>query len=256
MNRWMKTFLCLTLFCVIPGVVVAMQQDPQLPAGTLSAKQIKQLFTSRTVSAYSVDGKEQEMVIYFGRFGKVQQAKKGFQEDGKWRVRKDARLCVELKGAPRACRIIVKNDKEYRQYVVKKDGKHKHELTYVEFRKGKHLARMSTVPLLPQGTLDRKQVKQLFSGKTVESITASKGRISHSYYAQDGSVEQVRNGQKRYGKWRVTKNGRICLQMNDRQEKCRIIVKQKGEYKKYIVKKNGRHTHSVSYRNFIDAKQL
>ena len=129
-------------------------------------------------------------------------------------------------------------------------------MTYVEFRKGNHLAQMSLEPLLPKGTLDREQIIKLFSGKTVESVTASKGRISHSYYVQDGSLVQVRNGQKRSGKWRVTRTGRICLQMEGMAEKCRIIVNEKGKYKKYIVKKNGRHQHSVSYRNFIDGKQL
>jgi hypothetical protein len=39
-------------------------------------------------------------------------------------------------------------------------------------------------------------------------------------------------------------------------EKCRIIVKEGDEYKKYIVKKNGHHQHSVSYRNFAPGKQF
>ena len=42
--------------------------------------------------------------------------------------------------------------------------------------------------------------------------------------------------------------------MEDLQEKCRIIVKEDGEFKKYIVKKNGQHQHSVSYRKFTPGK--
>ena len=36
--------------------------------------------------------------------------------------------------------------------------------------------------------------------------------------------------------------------MENLPEKCRIIVKEGAEYKKYIVKKNGKHVHSVNGR--------
>lgn len=108
-----------------------------------------------------------------------------------------------------------------------------------------------TVPL-PSGTLNSEQIITLFSDQTVESVTAVRGRVSQSYYDPGGEVRQVRNGTTRTGRWRVTKNGRICLQMEDRPEKCRIIVQDGALYKKYIVKKNGKHQHSVSYRKFWD----
>jgi len=175
---------------------------------------------------------------------------------GKWKIRKDDQLCISFKGAGRDCRIIVKNGSEYRQYAVKLDGNHKHELTYVKFEKGNQLARLSKVPLLPPGTLNKKQLVKLFSDKTVESVTARKGRISLTYYAPDGSIVQSRKGHKRYGKWRVKKNGRICIQMENLKEKCRIVINEGGEYKKYIIKKNGRHQHSITYRTIADGNQL
>lgn len=104
--------------------------------------------------------------------------------------------------------------------------------------------------VLPAGTLDAEQVTELFSGKTVESVTAVRGRVSLSFYDVDGSLRQTRNDQTRSGKWRVRKDGRICLQMENFLEKCRIIVKDGDVYKKYIVKKNGRHQNSVNYRKF------
>jgi hypothetical protein len=144
----------------------------------------------------------------------------------------------------------------YRQYIVKKSGKHRSELKYKKFHDGKKLKELQRAPLLPSGTLTARKVKKLFSGKTVESITVKKGRKSLSYYHPDGSVEQLRSGKKRLGKWRITAKGRICLKMENFKEKCRIIVKESGEYRKYIVKKNGRHLHSVSYRNFRDGKNF
>ena len=248
------TWLAILLLC--PAFGFAAGPEIPLPASTLNAQQIETLFSGYTAAANTPDGKDQELVTYFGKDGKVEQAQKGFIEKGKWYVREDARLCVDLKGEKRDCRIIVKDGDAYRQYAVKLDGNHNHELTWVEFRKGKHLARMSTAPLLPEGTLDHDQVVALFNDRTVESVTADKGRVSRTYYAPDGSVDQLRNGKHRRGKWRVTKNGRICLQMEGRSEKCRIIVKEKGEYHKYIVKKNGHHQHSVSYRSFVAGNQL
>lgn len=252
--RQFMFFLFLGGFIPVSGLM-AGQQLP-LPTGTLTGSQIESLFSGKTVVADSPDGKNQESVIYFANDGKVRQTEKGFLIQGKWRIREDDRLCIDLKGEEKDCRIIVKAPEGYRQYAVKLDGQHRHELTYVDFKPGNHLAQMSAYPILPVGTLDEKQVKELFSGKTVESVSARKSRTSLTYYDPGGTVEQVRQGQERYGFWRVTPNGRICLQMENFAEKCRIIVKEGGEYKKYIVKKNGRHQHSVSYRKFMDGKHL
>jgi hypothetical protein len=178
----------------------------------------------------------------------------GFQEIGTWNIRDDGRLCTNLESSGRDCRIIVKQGGQYQQYAVKKDGNHRYELTYGIFHQGKHLAKLSKEPLLPVGTLTKKEVIELFSGKTFESVTVSKGRVSQTYYDPGGTLEQLQDGKKRFGKWRVTNSDRICLQMEDLQEKCRIIVMENGEIEKYIVKKNGQHQHSVSYRKFTPGK--
>jgi len=110
--------------------------------------------------------------------------------------------------------------------------------------------------VLPPGTLSSAEVFSLFNNKTVYSVTALQGRESVSFYDPNGEVRQKRNDIERNGHWRVTANGRICLQMEDLPEKCRIIVKENGTYKKYIVRKNGRHQHSVSYPAFRDGNPL
>lgn len=109
---------------------------------------------------------------------------------------------------------------------------------------------------LPPGTLDAKSLEELFVNKTVESLTAVQGRVSLSYYDPNGEVRQLRLGEKRFGHWRITEDSRICLQMEESREKCRIIVKEKGGYKKYIVKKNGEHQHIISYRAFKPGNPL
>ena len=106
---------------------------------------------------------------------------------------------------------------------------------------------------LPEGTLDRKELLDLFHDRTVESITLHQGRVSFSYYSPTGEVRQLRDGEKRTGFWRVRDDGRICLRMEDNREKCRIVVHEKdGSYRKYIVKKDGNHEPVVGYRKFIE----
>lgn len=235
----------------------AMAEKPSIimPLGALNAEQIEEQFRGKSAVAKIAD-KERIEIYYFAGDGSVIEARDGFQKSGKWSVRDDGRLCIDLKGEHRDCRMIIKEGNNYHQYAAKLDGNHRYEQTYSDFRDGNQLRKLSPQPLLPLGTLDDKEVIELFSGQTVESVTARKSRVSHTYYAPEGSVEQLRNGVTRYGKWRVTRNARICLQMEDLEEKCRIIVKEDGEYKKYIVKKSGHHQHSVSYRKFSPGKQF
>lgn len=114
---------------------------------------------------------------------------------------------------------------------------------------------VKSVPL-PPGALTSAEVISLFSNKTVFSVTAVQRRESVSYYDPTGEVRQLRNGNLHIGHWRVTDSGRICLQMENRPEKCRIIVLENGLYKKYIVRKNGKHQHSVSYPEFRNGNPL
>ena len=244
-------WLFITVF-LFPSFIHA---QPPLPSGTLTSDELQSLFFYTTAEVEIVKSKD-KVILYFSPKGDLTRVVDGRSYEGRWKVKKNDRLCTQFKKNDWSCRIVVKGDNDYRQYVVKKDGNHRHELTYRMFHPGKKMAELSPVPLLPVGTLDRKQLKKLFVDKTVESITAGKGRISRTYYGADGSVAQLRNGQKRYGKWRVTKQGRICLQMENLKEKCRVILKEGDVYKKYIVKKNGRHQHSVSYREFLSGNRL
>lgn len=243
------------LVCCSPAFATAASTGVVLPEGVLNAQQLEQLVQNKTVATSVEDGKREEL-FYFGKDGKLLRVRDGLQSTGSWNVRDDGRLCTQLQGKGRDCRIIVKQGQTYRQYAVKKDGKHRYELTYTQIREGEQLAKLSKGPLLPVGTLKGKKIVELFSGHTVESVTAGKGRVSQTYYNPDGTLEQLREGTMRHGTWRVTKNSRMCLKMEDLAEKCRIIVNENGAIKKYIVKKNGRHQHSVSYRNFTPGKNF
>lgn len=118
-------------------------------------------------------------------------------------------------------------------------------------------AKKSTVKIdLPPGTLTAPEVTTLFSGKTVESVVTSSGRVSVTYYDPSGELRQLQNGAKRTGTWRVRDDGRICLAIEGNDGKCRIIVKEGEVYKKYIVKLSGKHQHVIDYRSFRDGNPL
>lgn len=103
--------------------------------------------------------------------------------------------------------------------------------------------------ILPPGTLDRAAVATLFSDRTVKSESGS-GRITLTYYNPDGSLRQLQYGEKRDGRWWIRDDGRICLKLEDGDKKCRVIVNDNGIYKKYVVKKNNRHRHVITYHWF------
>lgn len=103
---------------------------------------------------------------------------------------------------------------------------------------------------LPPGTLDAAAVEVLFSGKTVESVVDRSGRVSLTYYNPNGELRQLQEGQTRSGTWNVRSDGRICLQFDGQDKKCRIIVMEGTVYRKYIVKHDGNHEQVVTYRSF------
>jgi len=142
------------------------------------------------------------------------------------------------------------------QYVAKKGGNHRRELTYQKFNDGNILSGIAKTPSAPLEKLWKNEIVKLFSDKTVESETVRKGRVSLTYYNPDGTLVLFRNGKKHSGTWRVTDKDRMCLKIENSKEKCRIIVRQGTAFSKYIVKKNGQHQRSINYRRFMPGKHF
>ncbi len=114
------------------------------------------------------------------------------------------------------------------------------------------VAALAAEPIvLPSGTLGADELQQLFPGKTVESFNLRNNQVSLSYYDPNGTVRQLRKGKIRLGKWNIKENGRICLKMENERNKCRIVVLEQDIYRKYVVKKSGKHKHVINYRSFI-----
>ena len=91
------------------------------------------------------------------------------------------------------------------------------------------------VPSRLQSTqLGEQEVYSLFAEKTVLSQNVKTGTISASYYTRDGQVRQYRRGKLRMGEWRVKNNGQKCMQMQAKQESCRVVKLDDDQvYRKY-----------------------
>jgi hypothetical protein len=233
----------------------SLQAQVPLPSDILSASEIRSLISGQTAEVAIVKTKGTGL-FYFDPNGEFKQLLDNWLEVGHWKVDKGDRLCTRITEGPWKCRMLIRNMQDIGQYVVKKDGNHRRELTYENFSNGNKLLAFKKSSSAFLEKLRREEIVMLFADKTVESETVRKGRVSLTYYHPDGTLELFRNGKKHSGVWRVTDTNRMCLKIEDSKEKCRIIVKQEASFSKYIVKKNGQHQRSINYRRFMPGKQF
>lgn len=104
-------------------------------------------------------------------------------------------------------------------------------------------------------TLSQAEVKALFTRHTVTSVNAGSGKRSVTYYTPS-RVQQVRDGARRSGTWRVKRNGLMCMTMGTNPEVCRFVRRDPdGVYRKYkpgfIDTKP-----TVYYESFVPGNQL
>lgn len=229
--------------------------ESPFPSDILTALEIKKLVDGKTAEVLFVKNKEKGL-FFFNPNGEFQQLINNWLENGNWQVKDDDQLCIRIAGESWKCRMLVRDKEGISQFIVKKDGKHQRQLTYENFTDGNKLLELTKSSSPPFEKLNKKEIILLFSNKTVESETVRKGRLSMTYYHPDGTLDLLRNGKEYSGAWRVTDKDRMCLSIEDSQEKCRIIVKQGSSFSKYIVKRNGKHQQSIWYQRFMPGKQF
>jgi len=110
--------------------------------------------------------------------------------------------------------------------------------------------------------LNGEQVTALLSGKTSYAYHDFKDFDIDTYFAPDGSVISIRNGEKHTGKWRVESNGNHCVRLNDpysgepKKEHCRFIENNDGTYTRIKVKRKGKRIPIITYKRFADGNTL
>lgn len=108
-----------------------------------------------------------------------------------------------------------------------------------------------------EGDLSKDEVINLFSGKTVDAYHVKKDLDIKTYYDPGGTYVQIRDGEKRDGKWYVRDDGYMCMSPSHRdKEFCRIVMKKGDNYRKIKVKGNGKRVYIISYKKFSDGNSI
>jgi hypothetical protein len=104
---------------------------------------------------------------------------------------------------------------------------------------------------LAETTLISKEIKALFSGKTVSAHNAKNGYDATYYYSPDGSIRGVRDGEPMSGEWAVIGVDQLCIK-EGMKNPCRSIIENNGIYKRVKVKRNGDQETMSTYKSFTD----
>jgi len=104
--------------------------------------------------------------------------------------------------------------------------------------------------------LSNDEVIDLFTGKTVKGYHVKKKYAFTSYYEPTGTFRSYQGEARepRLGKWWVNNEGDICIRWQDEsKDLCRkMITDDDGNYRKVLVKKNGKQILIVRFESFID----
>ena len=127
--------------CVFSGQLLAF--------GKITAGEVVTLFSGNTVDGERRDGgvpgvdvpdKIENLAIpfsmYFDNDGTIKVKTGGKPKIGKWRVSRDAELCMKWKGKKEKCAHIHKQGNSYKRVVRRKSGFILFEHTYISFTPG------------------------------------------------------------------------------------------------------------------------
>jgi len=138
LNALLAVILAVSFSVIWQAQTLEAKNSIPLPPGTLTAKEILDLFSNTTV--YSVTAvKGRKSISYYSSNGEVRQQRDNRRRTGQWRVTKSDRMCIRMEELPEKCRIIVKENGGYSKYVVKKNGIHLQTIRYSAFVKGNPL---------------------------------------------------------------------------------------------------------------------
>lgn len=102
--------------------------------------------------------------------------------------------------------------------------------------------------------LSAAEVRALFVEHTVRSYNLKTKVSTWSYYRKDGHLAQERFWEHRTGRWRITADGQICL--NVKRESCRFIGRIGDRIYKYKPDSTGRLKAIIRYYDFVEGNTL
>jgi hypothetical protein len=97
--------------------------------------------------------------------------------------------------------------------------------------------------------LSAQEVTSLFSDQTYIASIPSRNIQMTIYANPNGTLFGMQNGHKFTSKWSVNDKGEICVSYKNKMS-CRIVMEDKGVYKKYKVNDKGEKVILVVYQSF------
>ena len=106
-------------------------------------------------------------------------------------------------------------------------------------------------PVVAEQALTADEARALFSNKTFDVHSVSKGKDLKAYASAEGvHALKKANGKIKQGKWHIDSEGRHCVEL--KKEKCSTVISvAEGVYHKIS---DGEHTHTL--KNFVNGNQL
>ncbi len=83
--------------------------------------------------------------------------------------------------------------------------------------------------------LSEEEVLSLISGNTVQGIHLGQNIPFENYFDPGGKALQQLGDERIEGEWFVDKQGRHCVKWENKTRKCRIVVRDKDEYREYTI---------------------
>jgi hypothetical protein len=121
---------------IILGCLIAFGGSIALAGNELSAAEVTELFSGKTVEGINVS-KGYSFKAYFDPNGTVRAKYAVGGRQGKWRVDKKGRKCIKWEDQPKEkCFVLVNEGEVYKEFKIKKDGRRKHVATFKKFTEG------------------------------------------------------------------------------------------------------------------------
>lgn len=123
--------------------------------------------------------------------------------------------------------------------------------------------------LLAFGKMSADEVRELFSGNTVEGERRDGGvpgvdapnKIEAfatafiAYFDNDGTVRKKTSSKPKLGKWSVTGDGELCIKWKGKKEKCAPVHKEGKIYTRVIKRKSGFILMELRYIRFTSGNE-
>ena len=106
---------------------------------------------------------------------------------------------------------------------------------------------------------DASELKNIFSNKTTSGTFLKKDGSYDVYFAANGSLSRVfTDGEKESGTWRISDDGKHCVQFEGKPENCRGILagNRDGVYFRTKEKPGGGIIKLIRLNNFRDGNAL